>query len=864
MCLHGRPVHAQTEPPLPDRNKYVFHVYVDSLFGDNAQATALNPDTTAAGGRMRPLGRHPEPPSPITGKVITGVLQQAPHAFKTLTGSTGALAYIATNFPGTPSSPTSMWWINPDYSERSLGVMYVVVHLLPGLYGPRGITGQPDVDPDSGLPYNGEVWPARITDRVSLQGVSALDTVLDGRKQNGFILDVTDPNMTTGPYSHLAAFIDSVTIRRARSAADSPPGFGAGIYMHSDNPGISATLFVSNCFITDNVVGIALNSYHGAPERPRILNNTIAWNAIGMWAGEVPVTTPPYAFSIHAPVVVNNIFDSGSPPGLAYIAGVSGFEGIHNQDKQVRTRNGVSVNAGAPLTGLDFNAWEVGRVNFGDTNASAVVLNWPRTFANTTPPNTPANGPRVDISPYTQGAVRGSLYVNDIFRNAGIGGLGANYSYNDFRLAPNVSQDQQPPTSLDPLVNQGIDDVGLAHPWSILMVNALGFADSPGLPMFSEGSGETSGSVDTPMNAWDWDCDGYGNRRIFLRPAPYGQGTYDGGDSVIDIGADEFDTLLMAGYLSSTRIYSDGAPQATFGNHTQVYFFNEISGGSYLRPMASAMQGRTHLWWHHVQTPGDQDAGNYTRMTTLPWLADRQFLMTLAPQFPYDSIVRSLECDFSGHVLPDQHPYWPIAQGSLHHPQTGVPYDIYACNPWHSLALPFLYKPNPPATRDNPAVYFNVGANTPGHNYGLSPYHLYGYVQTYVMDGTVNPPGTLVVMPGPTRLVGPVYWFGFFAPCSGGASYSIGPWGFGSVLAGCPDVVPNPTGPGWSGTGIRYNCEPLPLAGLPNLQTFLAITDTPIPGLKAGPQSQGKFTMSKALDREALESLVKSVTMKKK
>ena len=52
--------------------------------------------------------------------------------------------------------------------------------------------------------------------------------------------------------------------------------------------------------------------------------------------------------------------------------------------------------------------------------------------------------------------------------------------------------------------------------------------------------------------------------------------------------------------------------------------------------------------------------------------------------------------------------------------------------------------------------------------------------------------------------------------------------------------------------------------GLPNLQTFLAITDTPIPGLKAGPQSQGKFTMSNALDREALESLVKSVTMKKK
>ena len=66
---------AQTPPP---RSIYIFHVYVDPLFGDDALALASNPGVS---GNPAPLSFHPS----AIQNGIGGLLQQAPLAFRTLT-----------------------------------------------------------------------------------------------------------------------------------------------------------------------------------------------------------------------------------------------------------------------------------------------------------------------------------------------------------------------------------------------------------------------------------------------------------------------------------------------------------------------------------------------------------------------------------------------------------------------------------------------------------------------------------------------------------------------------------------------------------------------------------------------------------
>src|SRR5690606_33324125 len=116
------------------------------------------------------------------------------------------------------------------------------------------------------------------------------------------------------------------------------PGAGAGIWIHSrggeQHP--SCTVRITNCVITDNIVGIALDSFVdgliGVPQRPRIVNNTVAWNRVGLWAGEAGAL--PAQPSNHSPVIINNIFDSGTPPA-ATIVGLDGFQGLDANDLQV-------------------------------------------------------------------------------------------------------------------------------------------------------------------------------------------------------------------------------------------------------------------------------------------------------------------------------------------------------------------------------------------------------------------------------------------------------------------------------------------------------------------------------------------------
>ncbi len=809
----------------------MFHVWVDPLFGDNARAVAQNPQINGPG--LWPLDIHPEMPSSQNGNVkpITGVLQHAPFPFQTLTGASGAMAYADGLFltSGTPARKSV--WTN---SRTNRTLTHVVVHLLPGLYGPRSVPGLPDIDPATGIPFNGEAWPATLPDRVSLQGTSALDTILDARKQvsPNPILHVNDPAFSSNWItSHLESFVDGITFRHARSD-HLTPGSGAGIYFSAR--GIQQPVpiygYVTNCIFSDNTVGIGLDSYASATDtvgmRPALLNNTFAWNGVGLYAGGVTPTLETGVISVHNPMVANCIFDSGSPSG--YVPGVAGFQGVAAQMKQIKSL-GTPVyltNPGNAAAGLDFNAWESTFVNL----TTSVDANWPWPAQSHT---VTWLGPRVDLLPYTRGgpgaARSGSLYVNDMLRNSGFGGTGVDYSPHDFRLAPFVTPSSTPPGLLappvpNPLVDQGVDDTltgPLVSAFPITGANGRVLADRPGLPW---------GKDDTRMDGWWCDAEGYGNERVFAYPGS----TFTPGmvlpdiqlRSRIDLGADELGTLVMAGMLDGTRLFADGAPNATFSLHIRVLFFDLVGTGTHPRPRFNTRGGyfdpatdspASYTWHAHVQVASDHvsPTNNYTRMGSYPLQSMRWVMHTVYPTYCPEH-ERNLDADFSGHMIPDPQGYWGFLLRSS--PPFG-PIDCYGSDSWYATANP------PVMTLDNPALFNNLGAVQPHRKPDGNP-GLFGLVWTFPYDKCVNPPGTYSLAGG-TRLVGASAQFGPYTPCTGGATYTVGPWGYGSTATGCPDVLPLPAGSANAGRGIRYNCEVAGSAGTPsNLQTFLVVLNT--------------------------------------
>ncbi len=150
---------------------------------------------------------HPTDPNNFKGN-----LQHAPYSFKTVGG---ALTWI-TKFPFTSTnSGKRLPWANPDFSNPSYTIDYIVIHCLPGLYGPT-INPQKAIDPKSGLRWNGEVFPLDIPQRVSIQGTSALDTIFDARCKDGapntsiFHIGFYNPDLG---HQFEFTFIDGVTIR---------------------------------------------------------------------------------------------------------------------------------------------------------------------------------------------------------------------------------------------------------------------------------------------------------------------------------------------------------------------------------------------------------------------------------------------------------------------------------------------------------------------------------------------------------------------------------------------------------------------------------------------------------------------------
>lgn len=689
------PAQGPSPSPPPPRAQYVFHVYVDPIFGDNARAFTLNPGAT---GMPPPLSRHRSNDTSGGGmnNGIGGVLQHAPYSFRTLTGPQGVGAYLdvvsaqyGSSVGGQHHPP---WTISVGGEPKS--AEWIVIHCAPGMYAP--VLGGSPIDARNGLVFNGETWPFRLRHRASLQGTSALDTIFDARRSATAVLVLDRPGWPDTHPSHDGSFIDGITIRGARSdgeAMSSSNGTGAGILI---DRGGNSQVCISNCFIVDNTVGIAVDTSQSAQiaHEPRIVNNTFARNVIALWNGNRQ--TGEMNVGRGKLTLLNNAFDTWLP-GVAAPPASRAFAGVSAEDLLVTAvlTNVATVSLTPPLS---FNAWEATRP-FVPVAPSNWQIPMPRTL-------TAMPVPRVDITNYTgtvTGTTRGILYLNDTLRAAGVAGVGVDHSPHDFRLAPQAAEAGAPPTSapkLNPLVNQGLTltDPATSPPLvvqQITMANGLWLTwggRQPGLtPPGVAGAAEDLARLDV----WDLDAEGFGNPRVhartgYLVPVLPNNPNPDPIPLTIDLGADEMGELIIGGYIDGTRILTHSVPNAPgVTDHTRLFFFDLYApGNSYPRPVANRIVGRTVTWYAHVQQtvgPDNYTAGSGKRKQIVDG-ADPTF--AARPRF-----MRSLECDFSPPLFPDPHPQWGTAWESF-----GLGPDPHGSMPWYTGQGP---------AADNAYVYYN-------------------------------------------------------------------------------------------------------------------------------------------------------------
>jgi hypothetical protein len=527
-------------------NDRIFHVYVDPIQGDDAVAAARNPSVS---GSDLPLQTHQGDPV-----VILGELQHAPYSFRTVTA---AVAWInAPSTFGTPALP----FTHPQSGAR---IRHLVIHCLPGLYGPRtpGLpAGSDEFDPESGLPWNGESFPIVVPPRVGIQGTSALDTIFDARDYEStpltsdaiFVFDsgnpATPPVVTTGEWDN--SFIDSVSMRGCRfdGSADSGAALRIEGFIVTGGPLFQPS--ISNCFIYCNDVGIKLASLAGTTGQdllntlhPRIVANTIAWNHIGIYSGWITGGT--LQTGTARPLILDNLIDpmirksdledfmtgigaGGTPPSC--------FEGLDFSDLFVNT---VDVKGGSCQLSGNFNGYHNGLRNQG--------VAWP--YGATTSRTVFAPPlPVVDLAPLL-GAFPYSdrtalLFVLDLslLRSP------LRVSQHDFRLAPMVRSNPAAPLLANPVINQGISSRNI--PIQGANSSSLISNFDPGMPPDDLAS----------FTAWDWDCEGVGNPRQASRTDPCSPQSHFPEPFAcagkVDLGADELGELIAVGFLTSTRTYT--------------------------------------------------------------------------------------------------------------------------------------------------------------------------------------------------------------------------------------------------------------------------------------------------------------------
>jgi len=174
--------------------------------------------------------------------------------------------------PGTSKQP----FYNVQYAidVASYNTPSVVV-LLPGIYSNS----------------TNASLPIHLYEDVSLQGTSAMNTIIDGED---YYSDLLWFYGAWGTFTE--TYVDSITFRRGDYA----------IYIYSELDEIGPT--VSNCVITDNNHGVHIGTEWDEPDAyihtfPKFVNNTIVENNIGVY--DIAVGGPLDGFGIANTAIIN-------------------------------------------------------------------------------------------------------------------------------------------------------------------------------------------------------------------------------------------------------------------------------------------------------------------------------------------------------------------------------------------------------------------------------------------------------------------------------------------------------------------------------------------------------------------------------
>ncbi len=558
--------------------EHVIHLWVDPHYGDDANAALANPTV------LQPQGVHNGCPAnqPATSwkpndqlDGSSNVLLHAPWPFKTVTAAIGYLPPL----PYTSSVTGKVW-------------KYAIIHCLPGRYSRLP---QADQDPHTGLYSNGETFPIRLPNRVSIQGTSALNTIFE-------LDNYAQPQLTTvGPVfefgfdwwnAGIGSFIDSVSIYGAPPSDPTNPGTvhpPAGSHIHPKGasaiycgPTYASTPTLTNCMIFANAIGLLVDAPTYVPypggnfHEVTLVNNTFSMNWFGIWNGQTAhamVANPPTpSVGVSKLLLLNNILDDAGivQPERVNLCNVPPYGAFHfprTWAQQLHLAygcfDGIDQSAfviASAVPQRDSNAYQAAHFNLQRTDA-LFRINSP-----TLRPGGPQHWPPgLDITTWTSGSIpasmdRGTLFVRDLMHNGGI--LPADpytvacewdQSPGDFRLSPAVAPATPhlaariPPGNtaaggvLNPLVNAGY----FTTSFPITMANGRSLTAPPGY--LNLGINQAS----WPYHGWMHDGEGFANRRVFTHPVypvPHPPPTGD----AIDIGADELDLAILAGQRFGT------------------------------------------------------------------------------------------------------------------------------------------------------------------------------------------------------------------------------------------------------------------------------------------------------------------------
>ena len=121
--------------------------------------------------------------------------------------------------------------------------------------------------------------------------------------------------LNSAPADGFGSFIDKVSIFGACPAINLQHQDSRFFSAIAIDDKVSAAPTISNCMIFGNQVGILVSaSVDGAirHDGTTLMNNTIAWNRVGLWNGQLFVQNPQVSAGISKLILINNIFDGSA------------------------------------------------------------------------------------------------------------------------------------------------------------------------------------------------------------------------------------------------------------------------------------------------------------------------------------------------------------------------------------------------------------------------------------------------------------------------------------------------------------------------------------------------------------------------